>query len=310
MYLFNGTNIAAMSFSIENAQTATIDETGHGTALASVVARDAPGALILSLQTDPRLCVDPSCVIGPSLAAAMEWAASQPWIDIIVTSTNMPGNPPDSEAVHEEAGRFVAATRLAHDNGKLIVSSAGNYLGPTYTSYFAGPPWVIAAGGFDAPHAGETLVASKGVDVVANFTERVAVHNSQDGYATMSGTSLSSPSVAATLAKAMSISRTRASQCAEETLVRERLRAAMNASAAQFTATAWAPPGPSVLDDPAAVSAPILVGESQMGWGYVNANLSPRIAEIALCETQAADSSAANLQATRQGVREAYWAER
>lgn len=57
--------------------------------------------------------------------------------------------------VADEVRDYIAASRLAADSGKILIAGAGNTVTPPLNSYFAGPPWVIAVGGFkDATHRG------------------------------------------------------------------------------------------------------------------------------------------------------------
>jgi len=339
LYRFAGTRIFAISFGRDPGTLPILDQyasgQGHGTGTADMVARQDPDAIILMIQADTTLCptqANPSCLLDSSVARAMAWAANQPWIDIISVSLNVPGNPPDSREVHPEAAAYLAASRAASQNGKLIVASAGNEIGPTIPSFFAGPPWVIAVGGGQPKRSGEEITASKAVDVVANYTESVADGNTIDGHHWNDGTSFSAPNVAGVLSRALHDIRARvhdsagptdSSTIASGTLAdgsilkvnSGQLREALNASAVYWNATDWddlAPVSNDTVFNLGEQTAPVLFAPAQVGWGYVNGTIVPALVQHVLSDdpTYSADKMGAALyQGQFQNAREQYWAE-
>lgn len=285
LYHFGGTRVFAISFHRSNTAPYNWDANGHGTATSYLAAREAPEAVVVMVQASLSLCKTEEgeeCLMPPSVMDAMEWVADQEWIDVVSVSLGIPGNPPDPEQVHPESRRWLAATKRAADSGKLIVMASGNTVTPTLPSYFSGPPWVIAVGGIEEPARGEAVLASKGVDVVANFTESTPRGYVDGGMTYRSGTSFAAPVVAGTLANALEA--IRAQDPSRVTSTKE-LRDGLNASATVFSPTEWDPLPPGREELPWDVityeTAPILV-QPQMGWGYVNASLAPEIARRVL----------------------------
>jgi hypothetical protein len=328
LYAFNGTRILGMSLASEPRNQHILDSVGHGTATAGLVARYDPNAIIVMIQVDGTFCVPPvSCLIDPAEARAIQWAADQPWIDVISVSIGVPGDIYDSSQLHPETKAFVDATRSAADHGKIVVIAAGNTLAPSLTSYMAAPPWVICVGGAEvAPH-GEAPLSNKMVDVVANFTDITPSPNDTSSMEWHSGTSLSTPIVAASLSRAIYEARAEAGQAggiSNGALVDAALpngghvrvtsndfRSAMNASAVQWKATDWDPTKMPTnqtinnLDDP---TDPMLVGPAQMGWGYVNSSLSDQVAKRATAhDFTGEDMATSAYMAEYEALREQLW---
>src|SRR5581483_236767 len=212
LYHFAGTRILAISFlnrsnSLSPEKHVILDDVGHGTETSSLVARADPDSLIVMAQVEAQICDDGRCPFDPSVAEALKWIAAQPWTDLISISMGVPGAPPDSPAAHPEMQTFLDASRAASSQGKLVVIAAGNLPNPTLTGYTAGPPWVIAVGGYEMANRGESATASKGVDVIANFTALVAAPNATNGTVWTGGTSFSTPTVAGTFSRALGIVR-------------------------------------------------------------------------------------------------------
>lgn len=307
---FAGTRILAISFHSDG-ERVVLDEVGHGTNVASIVARDAPQATILSIEVSGSLC-DPSrqplCIVDPSIADAMNWAAEQPWIDIISVSLGPPPIPP-SDPVNGEYGRYVDATRLASAYGKLIVASAGNNPHPTIQAAYKGPPWIICVGGAEGVQRGESATASKLVDVIANYTTTVAVHDDLTRIQETGGTSFAAPVVAATIANAMSIVRSQTT----EVPTPEKYRDALNVSAVRWQPSDWAPTEPvsnNTIRNLGSPTLPIVAGPAQRGWGYVDASLAPMVAGVVQGRsTSEVDPLTVAWMARYQAEREAIWRE-
>lgn len=316
LYALNGTRVFGISFGFDSTPV-ILDARGHGTGTASLVARDAPGALIVMVQVEGKGCTfdaDVSCFVDDSVARGMEWAAAQPWIDIISVSIGMPANKPRAEPLEPEAERYLTASRAAVASGKLVVNSAGNDPTVSHTDYFDGPPWIIAVGGANMSQRGASTQGSLMVDVVANFTESVAVADGAEGYTLTSGTSLSTPIVAATLARALSIANDAGwgPDATDEPLSPARaaaLRGALNATAVAWGPTDFSPPDPSVppLEALQSSSIPILAAGTQDGWGFAHAGLAEAIAIALRDGTGPSDPVRTAIMANAQSRREMLW---
>lgn len=308
LYAFGGTRVLGISFSAS--PTPVADESGHGTATASLIARDAPGAVIVMVQVGMSYCVEriTECTVDMSVAEGMEWIAAQDWIDVVSISVGGLAHKPRFDAFEPEAERFIVASRAASDAGKLIVNSAGNVPTPSVTDYFSGAPWVVCVGAGNAAKHGDGAQNSKLVDVVANVTEVVADHETKDGTRVTSGTSFGTPIVAATLAEAL---RLMDHEGLSKPEARERLRHALNASAIRWSPTDWTPlaqQSPDLLYELGEASTPVIAGPAQIGWGHVNASLAPAIAEAAASGTYAAPPPEyALFMAQYQAAREDQW---
>ena len=307
---FNGTRVMGVSM-IGDAAT-LLEGTEHGTLTSYAALNASPHAFVLVVQVQGELC-DPgqSCLLSESIADAMEWVADQPWIDIVSISMGIPGNLPDHSAAHREMDRFLEASRRAHDSGKIILNSAGNYPTPTLTDYFDGPPWITSVSGFQGAPRGDDPFASRVADVVANTTQYTASRDSRDGYGWHSGTSLSTPLVAGTLAEAMWIVRSQSSGALD--VPRQAWRDALNASSVMFDATDWSPTTPVTNDtvrELTSGSLPVLYAPLQMGWGFVEAAQASEIARRVIendLSIPPEKADAAQFQAHRQALREEYW---
>ena len=308
---FEGTRIMAISFSKDTQHPLVLDQIGHGTATSSLVARTAPSVVVLMVQVDGNFCApDTSCLVSPTMAEAMQWVAEQPWISVVSASLSIPTNTPDSAALHPEVAAYIAATKLAAQSGKLIVNAAGNLVVPPLTDYYNGPPWVIDVGGFESSPGGERLDASKGVDVVANFTEYGASPDSTNELAYHAGTSMATPIVSGVLGEAWAqLARTGTLPTNEAHALRE----ALNASARPMSPTDWRPlsgPTNNTMTNVLSPTVPVLLGAAQEGWGYVTAETTAR---IVTCVQGGACGSPSPIDAAYQmqwqGARERYWDE-
>jgi subtilisin family serine protease len=310
LYAFPGTRLMAISLSNKPGEPLVLDTRDHGTGTAALVAREAPDTIIVMIQVDVTIC-DPlmpleACSIFSQAAPGMAWAAEQPWIDVISLSLGRPANAPYDTSMQA----FVDASKRAHENGKLVLSAAGNTVVPPLAAYYAGPPWVIAVGGAQAASHGESADAAKGADVLANFTEYVASQNSVNDYIWTSGTSLSTPIVSGTLAQAIAEVRAQG-----KVTTPKAVRDALNATAAYFQATEWDPTKPPTNDTRFNLlthSLPVAAPFAQMGWGYVHGGMANEIARRVLAEDFALPpekEQTAAYMAQYQALREAYWSQ-
>lgn len=134
LYWIPRTNILAISFGKFTKEGPYIlDQQGHGTGTASVIAQENPDAFILMVQTS-----------NENLTEALSWAVNQSWMDIISSQffdkRSVTGSPSAWEDYPEIAKKGV-------ENGKIIINSAGNRKTPPWYSNVAGPPWIINVGG-------------------------------------------------------------------------------------------------------------------------------------------------------------------
>ena len=313
LYAFAGTRVLAVSFSTMRGFPSILDPVGHGTATASLAAREAPDALIVMLQIDGTLCdltpPEPYCPLAIPEAAAMAWAADQPWIDIISVSAGFPGSPPESSTLNPALKASLSASRLAHERGKIIVNGAGNTVTPPLPNHFAGPPWIIAAGGAHPGPRGDAVEASKGADALANYTEWTAVRGTLDGMDANSGTSLATPILAGTLGRALTAIR---AQGGPWSVSPSDMRAALNASARLWSPADWDPTAATSNDTLTRLlshSVPILT-PTQAGWGYVDGSLAGEIARRVLEQDFSIPpekAQTAAYMAQWQALREEYW---
>lgn len=313
LYHFAGTRLFGISFDQDRGRYHYVrDANGHGAGTSYVAARDAPDAVIVVVQVGVFGCADYSCFQSPTVADGMEWIAAQDWIDVVSVSMGSPYNAPDPHEIHPEVERYLRASEAAAASGKIIVNSAGNEPTPSAVNHNAGPPWIIMVGGFELASHGEQAIASKTVDVVANYTE-YAPHWGAGEMEWRGGTSFATPVVAGTLANALGKIRAAAPGRA---VAPGEIRDALNASAVYFSATDWDPAGqprrefPSELVERATLP---IATQAQMGWGYVDASLANEIARRVLendLVIPASKDQAALFQAQWQKVREDYWSER
>ena len=309
LYAFSGTRLLGISISATPGQPIILDMVGHGAGTSSLVAREAPESIVLLVQIDGGGCLPTQeCPLLPDAAAAMRWVAEQPWIDIVSVSIGVPGGPPTHAAQSPEIAAYLEASALAHARGKLILNAGGNTPTVSFFDYFAGPPWIIAVGGFSPSQKGDTLESARFIDVVANFTDRVATRRSVDEYGTASGTSYGTPIVAGTLARSMHL----VQKAGALDVPPGAFRDALNATAVYSTPADWEPTNGTAAQalDRVTLTAPIVHGPLQTGWGYVHGGLAEAIAAYVLADDNAipaAKLDAAQHQGRVQSLREAYW---
>ena len=309
LYAFAGTRVLGISLSRSTDDAYLYDAVGHGTETMSVAAREAPEAVLVMIQVDVRWC--PSRCLAPlPLAPALEWVAAQPWIDVVSISVAYPGNVPQPSAANPDAQPALAASRKVADSGKMIIAAAGNHVVPSLQMYVEGPPWIVAVGGAQAKPHGEATFASRGVDVVANYSEWTAHPRSIDGMWWSFGTSYAAPGVAAVMAQALQMAR---DQGGVDSVPPALLRAALNATGAHFAATAWNPtsqPTNQTTANLASTHLPVVFAPAQMGWGYVDGGMAREIARRVLEQDFSMPpekAQTAAYMAQWQSLREEYW---
>jgi hypothetical protein len=186
-------------------------DTYHGTGVASVAAGTRYGTC-------------PDCdivdVAADNPEDGLEWAAAQPWIDVINNSWGGPlGAPAQLQASHPDRAASTAASAgslAAARAGKVVVFGSGNGvtdLGPTthgtqhsltWDSPYAGPPWVLTVGAAKAGTGQPTDWHNIPVDVIAQGEDRAAADStSLTGADVFVGTSCSAPIAAGVIAEAL-----------------------------------------------------------------------------------------------------------
>lgn len=264
LYTIPGTRILGaitmgeLGTSTEPSSSLILDDVGHGTGTSSAVARNSPNADIVLVQ-----------VGSGSLDRGIAWAAAQPWIDVVSVSWGVIGNVP----IGLLGDPVVDALDAAAASGKLVVVSAGNEPTPAAFGH-SGSPRTISVGGSSREGKGETATASKGVDVVSDFSPVVAVHDDATKSREMYGTSFAAPTVSGALAEAWWIARDSGLDVDAQAL-----REAMNAIAVYWQPADYTPN----LDE-----APVVAPCAQQGWGYVDGTMAEAIASVATGATAAA----------------------
>lgn len=206
---FPGTNVLLVSFNhAGDARYPGLDGAlgagdGHGTWTSSNVGGRTTGTC-------------PECIFvmieGDSVAgieAAYQWAANQPWIDVITSSVSigligLGANPADFFDATS------AATQSAVQNGKIVFEAAGNGvanfgLAPTSTFLYANSnPWTIPVG-CSAEHTGQPCGYHDFPNAVtaSGVARQSADINTFSGTTDVGGTSFLSPSTAGVTARAL-----------------------------------------------------------------------------------------------------------
>ena len=201
-YWLPGTKvIAALKFSA----TFQADNAAHGTVSAAVAAGNVHGTC-------------PECLfvlVQGSNDAALAWVAGQSWIDIVTNSYGAGSVVQANTAGYTRDNAYwkspVDATRVASEDGLVIVFSAGNgfvnaFDVPmfTYWSSQKGPDWMVTVGAVD-PDAKQTYSgAGKPADISSIGSAYPASGGATaNGTGTHSGTSNAAPTTAGYFAKAL-----------------------------------------------------------------------------------------------------------
>ncbi|MDQ4125309.1 MAG: S8/S53 family peptidase [Actinomycetota bacterium] len=161
-------------------------ESGHGTAVASVA-----GGAIHGPDTEDTLLV---AVKGN--VAALEWAAKQPWIDIVTLSWwNL--RPGDLRAVAD-------ASRAAVASGKVVCVANMNYSAPMFWTASNGPSWNVYVGAASKQTRGEHYYTGYPNDVLGLAGVMAATADANSGEQKAYGTSVAAPNVCGLHAKVLS----------------------------------------------------------------------------------------------------------
>ncbi len=182
-------NIADGATSGGREELPNLDDEGHGTGSISVAAGQTvgsnPNALIVSIEG-----------LGER---ALQWAAKQPWIDVISNSWGPIANIPVGSTTW---------TRRMTDDGKIVAFAAGNGFSnfglpdrnTTLTSPYTAPSWVVTVGAVDPADGQATWWHAIPVDVSSFGTNWPSAHPfSLSASSRHGGTSCATPVAAGVL---------------------------------------------------------------------------------------------------------------
>jgi len=223
-YWFPGTKvIGAVSFGYKEQVQSAIDQNpAEGYTYHPVYGTDhGQGTSSVSVGNIHGTC--PECLIvhitaGDTTATemALEWAESQPWIDVISNSYGLQ-TVPRGEVRDGLYGGPTENQRKASERGQSIVFSAGNgienaFVVPfsTLTSSVKGPDWVITVGATVPGSSGATESGSgKPVDVSGIGENYPSAYNSTTvtNGERFSGTSNAAPTITGTYARGLWLAR-------------------------------------------------------------------------------------------------------
>jgi hypothetical protein len=204
---FPGTRLMGISFAHTDTQTPILVDQG-GTSLTSHGSWVSPTAVGNKYGTCPECLL---VIIEADTVAAIkqgyEWAAQQPWIDVITSSVSVGlvgvgWNPGTNLDKHN-------AAVLASQNGKIFVTAAGNgianaALAPTSTYLLdSSSPAVVPVGASTAAGLA-THWSDFPAEVMATGSQRLSGQvASMNGETSVTGTSFSSPAAAGVLANSL-----------------------------------------------------------------------------------------------------------
>lgn len=195
----------------------------HGVGVASVSAGNlhgtCPECLIVFVNIaspdDHTLPAEPAALSRARLEAAVKWAVSQPWIDVVTNSwgTSLIGG--DVRDNIDGSRGTIAPTKSATERGQTIFFSAGNgvengFIVPntTYFSSQKGPDWIMTVGAISPPPSDANYSgAGKPVDLSSYGDSYPSAYTatsvSGTGATGFSGTSNAAPVVAGLYARSL-----------------------------------------------------------------------------------------------------------
>lgn len=308
LYRLGGTNLLYYSL-FEEPQP--LDYFGHGTWTTGTVTQTAPDTIVVAVQIE-----------WGTIDEGLSWAAQQPWIDVVSVSFGCPANvlscpvPSnlDPADVDQHRAEIAEAARDVWQAGKLVVGSAGNEPTPIFTDESDAPPWVISVGGWDRDGGGERSTAAKAPELVADYTVEVPDDDAPNGTDTVSGTSFSAPTVAGTIAGALTEVRNRMpgpsnpdgpllAKGGPLSVTNEDVRRVLNRTAVYRGEDAYDPTSGPGEAAPVPSAAPWL----QTGWGYVDGRLASQMADGLIAGTEPKPEPARTYMQHHVELRQALW---
>lgn len=280
LYWFPGTNIigAFQHESRASQNTPLLDFNGHGTGVASLAggSQHGPGSpqiLIVSVQ---------------GFDYGLQWAAQQPWIDLVTNSWSVLGPVLDQTA----EGSYAAVAA-----GKVVCFASGNLSAPLWAIEGQGPSWHVNVGAASAATRGEHYYTGYPNDVLGLAGVPAASHESSHGERPFGGTSGATPAVCGLIAKTLAEVRARAHDFSEGPEKKALVRGSGSGGymkdgvltrrevedAIQSTAT----PAVAEFDptkDPAGIPAVPPVAFLRGGYGIVDNNSAQRAVDVIVGE--------------------------
>lgn len=189
LYWIPGTNIVG-AIDIEGSEYRFMDTAGHGTGVASLAGGNGAGP-----PSDDILIV---AVNG--LDQGLEWAAAQPWIDVITNSWSN---------LVPVTDRTAEASRAAVENGKVVCFASGNLAAPLWFIEGQGPSWHVNVGAASPKSRGEHYYTGYPNDVLGLSGLPAASHESTSGMREFGGTSGATPAVCGLIATTLARARER-----------------------------------------------------------------------------------------------------
>jgi hypothetical protein len=157
----------------------------------------------------------PECLVvmiqysdAPSGEEAIQWAQSQPWIDVVTNSYGF--SQVERERVYN--GSDVVAQQRATERGQMNLFSSGNGVSNTFTipnstltSSQEGPDWIVTVGAVDPDDDDNYTGTGKPADIAGIGSGYPSAYNAKDqsGGAAFGGTSNATPTIAGTYARAL-----------------------------------------------------------------------------------------------------------
>ena len=192
LYWIPGTNIIGGIKVLKTSQYPDFyDRSGHGTAVASLA-----GGSIHGPPSDDILLV-----MVRNLTDGLEWAAKQPWIDVITNSWM------DTPSSVGELNRAALWSKRAVRSGKVVCFSSGNNAAPLLLVGSQGPSWNVNVGAASGKTRGEHVYTNYPNDVLGLSGVMAATSQSTDGEEAFAGTSASAPNVCGRIAAALAETR-------------------------------------------------------------------------------------------------------
>lgn len=159
------------------------DEIGHGTAVASLA-----GGMSHGPEGNQTLLV-----VIRGFEDGLDWAARQPWIDVITNSW--------WNLQLDDYAKAAKASRLATDRGKVVCFASGNFAHPQLYTGTQGPSWTVNVGAASERTRGEHAYSNYPNDVLGLSALPAAEAGTFEGEREFGGTSAATPNVCGLMAQ-------------------------------------------------------------------------------------------------------------